>query len=641
MVSMIALVAMDPWGWDRFGPLHWAALSVAAFAVTARTLLQAQRTRFDWRLLVGWGVLLLGLTLSTALSDDRWHSVVGTPDRHLGLVTWLLFFGLFVAAVGWFATPDEGAQESSRVTMLLVGTSLGLLAVGGYGLLEVFDVGGFASNFAGDRLGGTFGQPAYLGAAAVLALPLALGLAASPDGARWNRYLGAGASISGVFLLAASQSRGAWVGAVVTLVAALIANRERLGSFDQSIRIRVAAALAVLASLVVAIPTLRQRAWSLTDFDGVLAGRSDEWQVGLRTLSSGGRAGGLIGLGPETYRVRFGEFVGTDYVIDYGREVFTDRAHSSLIDTALAAGWLGLAGYVLVLAVVLRSCRSLLGNGNAVDIAVGASVMGYLTQQLFLFPLAELDSLFWIIGGLAVARGGLLASGSSRVSIAVPQIAFDAGAIASGAVAIVALVAGVLDVAADHQVANALAEPDSAKALEHADAARALRPDSTRYDFIASRVVRRDTSAATLGAALERLDDGLTISPNDPALLAEQAGVQLDLARLAGDALRPDDPLLVAALRSLRHLDEVDRNNPLMQEKYGIALALAGETNEALRRLERVVELLPNNPAPLLNLAEVQERAGQGNFACDSLQAAERLSPDDATVLARLAEQNC
>lgn len=654
-MSVAALVAMDPWGWDRFGPFHWALLSVLSLVAIARTLAGASSsgaatTRIDPLLWIGWGVLLGGLTLSTALSDDRWHAVVGTPDRHLGLVTWLIFFGIFGASMLWFSGPggdgsgregSESHQIRGKVDTFVLATSAGLLVVALYGILELLGISGFESDFAGGRIGSTFGQPAYLGAATVLVTPLAAALACESRYPTWKRIVGALSSLGGVVMLAASQSRGAWVGAVIAVVVVLLANRSRLAGMRQSDHIRLLGLVAAVVVGVAAIPALRQRAWSLTDLDGVVAGRSDEWQVGLRTLGSGGKAGGLVGLGPETYRTRFGEFVDTEYVIDYGRVVFTDRAHSSIVDTALAGGWIGLAGYLFVAIVIVRACVVLLrgsnsaGSDNWVDVAIGASAIGYLVQQLFLFPLAELDPLFWIIAGLAVARASSRDSQPNPWAISLPPVALDAGAIGAGALAFVALFAGGLDVLADHRISQAVDEPSNTVALDLADSARSLRPDSIRYDFIAARIAQRELPDG-FERALVRLADGLSISPNDPALLVEQATVQLESSSFSTSA----DPL-EAVLVSLAHLERVDPNNPRMQEKYGIALALNGEYAEAIPRLQRAVQLLPDNIEPLVNLSEVQEQAGQRAAACESLRAAAALSPENETVRTRISEKSC
>lgn len=630
---------MDPWGWDQFGPLHWALLSVVCLAVIASTLASSSATLIEPRLLIGWSVLLGALTISSALSDDRWHAVVGTPDRHLGLVTWLLFFGLFVSSLLWFSRTDDRGDSAQppSTDALLVATAGSLVVVALYGLLELRGVGGFASEFAGGRIGGTFGQPAYLGAAAVLALPLAGALAAGSGYSTWQRALGALASLGGVVMLAASQSRGAWVGFVIAILTALVINRRRLATLPPTVRNAMFGSIAAAIIGVVALPSLRRWAWSLTDLDGVIAGRTDEWQVGLRTISSAGRLGGFVGLGPEAYRTRFGEFVDEQYVIDYGRLVFTDRAHNTLVDTALAAGWIGLIAYLLVIAVVLGACLRLLRGDTALDIGIAIAALAYFFQQLFLFPLAELDPLFWVVAGLAVARANR-STDPNPWALTIPKIAFDAGAVAAGALALVALVAGGLDVMADRQVAKAVLEPSYTKALDLADSARNLRPDSIRYDFIASRIAQRELPDG-FERALVRLDDGLTISPTDPALLVEQASLQLELARFL--TTDESDDRLAAALESLEHLDIVDPNNPRTQGEYGIALALAGSEAESIARLERAVALLPEKTEPLINLAEVQDRAGQRAEACDSLRAAAALSPADTTVSARLSEKGC
>ena len=75
-------------------------------------------------------------------------------------------------------------------------------------------------SFAGHRVGGPFGQPAYVGAAAVLLLPLAAGRRVRREGraACW-RMVGALGALSAGAALLLSQTRGAWLGVAVASAA--------------------------------------------------------------------------------------------------------------------------------------------------------------------------------------------------------------------------------------------------------------------------------------------------------------------------------------------------------------------------------------------------------------------------------------
>lgn len=606
-----AFLAVDPWGWDRFGPFRWALLSTLGFAAIAISLGSGDvrlRPLPRWAVL-GWVITGFGLVVSTALSDDLWHALIGTPDRHLGLAAWMLFAGLFATASMYPQTATPTVERALTISAVLCG---------GYAVLELADIGGFASDFAGDRVGGPFGQPAFLGAAMVLAVPLCLSLALDrPTHTLW-RIAGVAGSLLGTITLGVSQSRAAWVGAAVA--ASFVVLRRRrwvLGSIG----------LVVLIALFFTT-AVGDRASTLTDLDdGVVAGRIDEWQVGMAALFDRPSTA-IVGYGPEGYRTVFGAHVDEQYVIDHGRAVITDRAHSSLLDTNLAGGLLAGTGLALLqLGLAVTAVQRLRAN-ELVDVALGAAVLGYLVQQLFLFPLAELDPVLWILAGLLVARRPV------RTEYRPPLFASVSGAkrtvmLAAGFLAAVSAVAGLSDVAADHAVTDIIDAENPVDASNAAERARSRRPDSIRYDFIAARAVSRDGTLEGFEAALSLLDAGLATSPHDPAFLAERGIVLLEIARRDGT-----DESLELALDALDDLDVTDPNNPATELTHGIALALAGQADAAIAELEHAAVLDPTAIEPHLNLAVVHFERNDPDAGERELDEVERLAPSNAEAQA-------
>ncbi len=606
-----ALLAVDPWGWDHFGPLRWALVSTLGFTAIAISLGSGDmrlRPLPRWAVL-GWAIAGFGLTVSTALSVDRWHALIGTPDRHLGLAAWMMFAGLFATASMYPQTATPTVQRAMAISTALCGL---------YTVLELADVGGFASDFAGDRAGGPFGQPAFLGAAMVLAIPLCLALALDRQSGTLWRIAGGVGGLLGSTTLGVSQSRAAWVGAAVAV--SLVIFRRRQWAIG-------AVCLALVVGLFFTTP-LGERISTLTDFDdGVVAGRVDEWQVGVAALFD--RPSSVAwGYGPEGYRTVFGVFVDERYVIDHGRDVITDRAHSSLLDTSLAGGLIAGAGLALLQVGLAVTALQRLNARDLVDVALGAAVLGYLVQQLFLFPLAELDPVLWILAGLLVARR------PQRTEYRPPLFRSVSGGrqtvmLAAGFLAAVSAVGGLSDVAADHAVNDAVAADDEVVALAAADRARSRRPDSVRYDFIAAQVAESTGTIEGFEAALARLDAGLDISPRDPAFLAERGIVLLEIARR-----EETDESLETALNALEQLDTTDPNNPATELTHGIALALAGDTDAAIGELEHAAVLDPGAIEPHLNLAVVYFEQNDSIAAERALAEVDRLSPANAQAQA-------
>lgn len=599
-------LAVDPWGWDHYGPLRWAVVSTLGLLTVGAGFLDRgfEPERIGRVERWGIGLLLFGAVASTLLSDDRLHAIVGTPDRHFGVITWLLSIGVFVVMAA-------GRVDSA---MLVRASAVSVVGLGGWTVLELADVGWFASEFAEGRAGGPFGQPAYLGAAAVLLTPVGSAPLLGSEATRADRWLAAAAAVAGVAALAGSGSRAAVVGAVAAVVVS--AGAVRIASKSSAI---LAAVGAVVLGLVT--PAGGRLRDLMIEGDG-LSSRADEWQVGVRALwEAPGR--GLLGWGPEGYRIVFGRFVDDAYVVAYGREVITDRAHSGPLDVALSSGVIGLVGWGLLLGGVgVAVWRR---RGSAPELAVGLGVIGYLVQQLLLFPLAELDPVwFGFIGILSASTRTTTPTttphGSTTRSTRPWVTSVGVGAFALAAIA---AFAGIADVAADRAIAETPVDTASA---------RVLRPDSIRYRFISARIEARE-DAPSLRRALGHVTDGLDLSPGDPALRLEGAAIRTELARSTAT---------ITDIRTARqvvteYVDD-DRRHPQLRMQAGILAALDGDLVEAEAHLARAVALAPTAVEPRVNLGLVLIELGRVVDARSVLEEAAVIAPNDLAV-ARLLEE--
>ncbi|HUG84874.1 MAG TPA: hypothetical protein VMM13_09930, partial [Euzebya sp.] len=173
-------------------------------------------------MIVAWAVLLIAMTAATITSVDPVHAWIGTPDRRLGLLSWV---GFSAAGVVGSTLRTSGERRWVARSACLAGGLLGLGA--GLDALGWLPVSGFAS-----RLGGTYGQPAYLAAMATLLIPLAIAVAADTAAPRAWRLTAALAALGSTAALLASGTRGAWlglgVGALPLLVRAARPARNRL-----------------------------------------------------------------------------------------------------------------------------------------------------------------------------------------------------------------------------------------------------------------------------------------------------------------------------------------------------------------------------------------------------------------------------
>ncbi len=97
----------------------------------------------------------------------------------------------------------------------------GLYVTGAAGPLSGLEYGPFSQHDSSNRSDGTFGSPNVLGAYLTMILPLSLGLSAS-RAPRALRLVAAAAFAFGLVALALTYSRGAWLGALLTMPLLLI-----------------------------------------------------------------------------------------------------------------------------------------------------------------------------------------------------------------------------------------------------------------------------------------------------------------------------------------------------------------------------------------------------------------------------------
>jgi len=396
-------------------------------------------------------------------------------------------------------------------------------------------------------------------------------------------------------------TRAAWIG----LVAAAAFTAPQWWRFVTRRKRRLVSLIGAVA-LGVLLTSVPARVGSTFAGDDTLAtSRIDEWKVAARVVADHP----LLGTGPEGYRIAFPSHVDTEYERSYGRVVMPDRAHNGLLDVTTTMGvgggiiYLSAVGGLLVTAWRARK-RSVAMAG------IAAGLVGYLVQQQFLFPLAEVDPLFWLAAGVLVT-----ATGEARV-LQLPRSTTVAVALA--VVASASLLVGVADVAADRAIADAIERDD----LGRADRATRLRPDSFRTWLVAASVAASGGSPDDLGLAVDRIRRARTISPGDPRLAELEAGY---LTSWAARSWSPE--ILTAALDAWDRRLEGDPLNARIWLGAGSTRVLAGDVQGAEQALLEAADLAPRDATPWVSLTRLYVGLGRATDATDALRRARSLDP--------------
>ncbi|MDO8363420.1 MAG: O-antigen ligase family protein [Actinomycetota bacterium] len=588
--TAVVLCAVDPTRTTVATPWSWTVVTAGAAALLAvaawqRTLVRPPRV-------AGWAYVafLALLALAAAGGEDGRFAWLGIPQRHAGWLLWLLCGALFISGVRWKAVVDGMVAAGLVWLPVLFADALGHPWLG----------------TGGQRLTGTFGSAAYLGAAACLVAPAALGVALDTRRRPWWRWSAAAAAGSAMFAAAGSGSRAAWLALLAT--GAVVAWQQRRSPW----LLRVAAAAVVVVALAAVTTPAGSRVADVADSSaGGGASRLDEWRVGLATLSHHA----LLGAGPEGYRIVFHDGVDAEYERAYGRAVQPDRSHNGLLDIALAGGIPAALLYAGFLGTAAVHVRRRLRDGPPTPALVGAlaATAAYLLQQQLLFPLAEVEPvLFLLAGGIVCSGQPPLIAPRSRVAARAGATA-GAGALVVGARAGALVLAaaglgaawwGSLDIAAwraaDHAMA-ALAAGDQAAAAANARTAVDRRGDEVWLRLLLAR------TAATPQEALAAVGGALALSPGDPIAMRNRQELLVQL-----------DPSL--AFEELAALVAADPNNAALQQLYGTAAVRSGDEAIAERAWLRALALAPDAPGPRQNLITLYRQQGRDAEA-DALAA--------------------
>lgn len=539
-----SVIVVDPAGLSPFGPSKWLVISTAAAATVAWTL-RTGRARCHRRSWWMWIALLVLLTMSALVSGDAKIALLGHPDRHLGVVTWVLFFALFCA----------GQHVAEQVTSLARAAVVAAGCLGVYVLWEVAFGPPVAVATTTRRLLGPFGSAAFLGAACCLLGPVVLGVAFDRLQDRTWRWAAAGSGVLVAVALVGSGTRAAWFGILISAVVVAIAVRPAPRSVGWC-AVGLMVAMLVIAPRLGDVTTRHERSSS----------RLDEWSVATRVI---GRHP-LIGVGPEGYRIAFAEGVDDSYERSYRRDaILPDRAHAVPLDVTLAGGLGAGALYVALVGFVVVRCWRLLRTRQPLAVGIGAGVLAYGLQQLFLFPLAELDPIWWLFAGAVVSLTSTTEPVAHRRVVA-PVIAMTASAFM--------LVVGVLDVAADRLARTALRAPDHDVAISDARRAVSLRPDNLRYQLVSAEAHLDRGSIADIDQAITEARRATSWSPKDPI-----AGDELATALSSRATATGSDDDITHALAQWQRLVERDPHRASWQLELGRAAALAGKADLARR----------------------------------------------------------
>ncbi|MGH9196458.1 MAG: O-antigen ligase family protein, partial [Acidimicrobiia bacterium] len=464
------------------------------------------------------------------------------------------------------------------------------------------------------------GNASFLGAYLAMIVPMSVRMLLASHGPQSirSRLVYAASAAFGIVALLTTQSRGAWVGAAAGLLMVGILELRRLRK-NVVPALVVGAAAVVLAGILVTVSPVGDRVRSVFDLsEGTVGGRLLQWKLTVEMIKSRP----VLGWGAETYAFAFPRFIDAEFERNVGRDVIPDRAHNAFLDMAASSGLLGIAGYAALLLLVLWTFLRI-RNKDAATVALAGACVAYLVQLQFSISVPDLDTLFWLLAGIMLVESSRRTFSIRRPWAAVP-----------GFFAVVALLWGLTDLAADRALRDAL----NAEAEGQLQAAQSLVEQSEargvlRFQYLqaAGRLHRRVGEITgrdeDFDAGLEFLDRAARAMPKNLEITLDRADLLLSWGEASGDT-----GLIERSAKLYENILDVDRASSRSHLKLGVAHVQLGREDLAEREWIIASSLAPDSPGPLINLGLLYEQQGKIAEALAALSKAHRLDPQNSFV---------
>jgi O-antigen ligase len=372
-------------------------VAVAWFGAVLRGRVDAVSViRRHRRMLDGMALLLVWLSLSVIWADS--------PGKAAGdLWHWFAVALLFMVIATTVATRRTlelllGAFVAGSALSVVVGFATGRMDTGDPAAQHTAETAG--------RLEGAVGDPNFLAAGIVIALVIAVGLMVvtrSPV-IRWSLVVCIGVLAVG---LAASESRGGMLAALVALVAGVVLLRQG--------RVYLIVLTLALVGAGTAWMTVHPDALKrVTTTDAGGSGRQDFWTVAWRETKDHP----ITGVGLQNYQVLAPNYTRQPGVLRRVRKVAEvgEQVHNTYLQVLVSGGVVGLSLFLLLIFACLRAmwraCRTFEARGDPNLEVLARSVLvgtiGLLAASFFIS--AEVDKRVWI----ALALGPALLAIASR-----------------------------------------------------------------------------------------------------------------------------------------------------------------------------------------------------------------------------------
>jgi O-antigen ligase/Tfp pilus assembly protein PilF len=574
-------------------------------------------------------LLAVVIVVTTVTAVDWRLSLWGSYDRAQGAVTLLSYLLLF-----FLASHQLRSLSRARLVMQAMVACGGALALLGIAQALGWNPFNFLSD-ARSQIYITLGRANFVGAYLAMLSPLALAMMLQARDRR--RQIGFGVVLAAmVIVIVLTTSRGAWVAAAVALSIVAIS----WWGHHISVRLRYVAWSAIIllvlsGPIAVFLPNVAQ--------SGSSAARTSIWQGSLELIAQRP----LLGYGADSMGIVFPAVYPPELVYDLGRDFFVDRAHNLILDWGIASGLPGMIAFGLIVVLFVQVVWGAIavepsGPKRALLIAILASVLGNLTNNLVSFDVTTTAAATWLLMGMGIA----LTAPTLDDLPEQPARAKQTGWQWTGIVFVLAGLALAVWQANLRPMLADIAARSAARAVQagNVDAAIALGERAVqRWPLEPAHYLSLSSYYWTLA----------TLDVDEASLWLERADSLLIQAR----TLRPADPTLwlVAgsfyaaashqfgsqtahlADQSFQQAVTLSPNNAHLYTSWGEIILSRGDAAAAAPLLRRAVQLDASSGIAYLHLGQAEQALGRVEIAIADYLEAVRLLPDSAPAYTGLA----
>lgn len=576
-------------------------------------------------------LILIYAAVSLFFSQEPFLGLIGRYDRYEGLPALLCY------AVIYFISVQTLRSENALERLLKIMT-LGLIPIVIYGIAQSagFDFPN-AARF-GLRAHASIGNPILLGAYLVIMLPLLFSLSKNNRESGWRLLFWL--LIPAMFTnLVLAESRGAWLGLAISMLAvfvmrrppglALLKNRRRsvakVKDYKSKDRV-VVIGIAVVAIIVILSAPFglsshyAQRFFSTFAFSESAANaRIETWRASLHMIHDRPLLGFGLGQAEDWYPA-----YKTAKHIEVAPKSLVDRPHNDFLQIATD---LGIPGLFLCLWILLLGLIAFLKGRLSSSYATGlfAAISGYFAQAQTGMPAVFIMPIAWSLLGASVS----LAHPGKGIEVKLPRWIKTKVAVYAVAAPLVALATfAFIPIIADNHIYNGrqVARDSLSQAFSEFEAAIRLYPYQPAYP------------KAAAGFYLDyAIYEQNKIFAQRAALIAEQ-GLRynrrdFDLAYYAGEAnllsyrLTEDDMVLQRAQRHFMTAEALWPSMPIVKSRLLEIAVIRGETRRAVLKAEEIIKLGGQDPQAYYFLAMEAQKHGEHGKLEHYMKKARELDP--------------